>query len=165
MCDYSLMSFPNRLATAGEELVVHRFPGGSKGLAPSADSGHGVVPFPSRRKTSRSLLGEIRSLFSDILASPAPNVSVTAVCIAPGTRLLLRDIPKRLQNEIGVRTVEEVTFTQMTSESFTYRDAVRFRNGREINLQRLEEGQRVRVLNLYSTDASDPKIEFLAPAV
>ena len=165
MCDYSLMSFPNRLATTGEELIVHRFPGGSKGLAPSPDSGDGAAPYPRRRNTSRSLLDEIRSLFSDILPSPAHDVSVMAVCVAPGTRLLLRDIPKRLQNEIGVRTVEEVTFTQMTSECFTYRDALRFRNGREINLQRLEEGQRVRVLNLYSADACDPKIEFLAPAV
>src|SRR5579862_6135877 len=143
MCDYSLMSFPNRLATAGEELVVHRFPGGSKGLAPSADSRHGVLPFPSARKTSWSLLDEIRSVFSDKRASPAHAVPVIAVCIAPGTRLLLRDIPKRLQNEIGIRTVEEVTFTQITSESFTYRDAVRFRNGRALTLQRLDEGQRV----------------------
>jgi hypothetical protein len=44
----------------------------------------------------------------------------------------LRDIPKRLQTEIGVRTVDEVTLTRMTSESFTHHDAVRVRNGREI---------------------------------
>jgi hypothetical protein len=79
--------------------------------------------------------------------------------------LLLRDIPKRLQIEIGVRTVEEVTFTQMTSEPFTHRDAVRFRNGREINLEQLEEGQCVRVLSLYSADASNPKLQFIASAV
>lgn len=165
MCDYSLMSLPNRLATSGEELVVHRFPGGSMGLVSPADSGHGVVPFPVQRKASRFFLHEIRALFADILASPAHQVSLIAVCIAPGTRLLLRDIPKRLQIEIGVRAVEEVTFTQMTSESFTHRDAVRFRNGREISLQRLQEGQRVRVLSLYLADASDPRLQFVASAV
>jgi hypothetical protein len=165
MCDYSLMSLPTRLAMAGEELVVHRFPSGSKGLVSPADSGHGVVPFPMRRKTSRSFLDEIRALFSDMLASPAHDVSVTAVCIAPGTRLLLRDIPKRLQIEIGVCTVEKVTFTQITSESFTHRDAVRFGNGCDINLQRLQEGQRVRVLSLYSANAPDPELQFIATAV
>ena len=142
MCDYSLVSLRSRLAMAGEELVVHRFPRGSKGLAPSADSGPGLVPLPIRRKTSRSFLDEIRALYSLVFAPPAHDVSVTAVCIPPCTRLLLRDIPKRLQIEIGVRTVEEVTFTQMTSEPFTHRDAVRFRNGREINLEQLEEGLR-----------------------
>lgn len=58
------------------------------------------------------------------------------------------DIPEYLQREIDVRRTEEVTFTQITASPFRYRDAVRFRNGREILLQRLEEGQRVRVLSL-----------------
>jgi hypothetical protein len=33
MCDYSLMAVPNRLAQENEELVAHRFPTGSMGLA------------------------------------------------------------------------------------------------------------------------------------
>ena len=37
MCDYSLHGIPNRLAVEGEELVVRRFPTGSKGLASLAD--------------------------------------------------------------------------------------------------------------------------------
>ena len=37
MCDYSLMAVPNRLAQEGEELVAHRFPTGSMGLASPAD--------------------------------------------------------------------------------------------------------------------------------
>jgi hypothetical protein len=32
MCDYSLHGIKNRLAEAGETLVVHRFHTGSKGL-------------------------------------------------------------------------------------------------------------------------------------
>ena len=37
MCDYSLMAVPNRLAQEGEELVTHRFPTGSLGLASPPD--------------------------------------------------------------------------------------------------------------------------------
>ena len=39
MCDYSLHTYPNRLAADGEELVVHRFGAGSLGLASPADLG------------------------------------------------------------------------------------------------------------------------------
>jgi hypothetical protein len=37
MCDYSLHTYPNRLAADGEDLVVHRFGAGSLGLASPAD--------------------------------------------------------------------------------------------------------------------------------
>jgi hypothetical protein len=43
--------------------------------------------------------------------------------------------------------VEAVTFTQITYDAFS-RDAVHFRNGCQIVLQQLQEGQRLRVLNL-----------------
>jgi hypothetical protein len=33
MCDYSLHTFPNRLAADGEDLVVYRFGAESLGLA------------------------------------------------------------------------------------------------------------------------------------
>src|SRR5437899_13064216 len=78
MCDYSLAGLPSRLAVEGEQLVVHRFPTGSLGLA-----------------------------------SPCPSVSrwratkqIPAVCIPPGARLLLRDIPKGLQQQFSVRGTE-----------------------------------------------------------
>jgi hypothetical protein len=38
MCDYSLSHFPNRLAVAGEELVVYRFNTGTLGFAPGRSS-------------------------------------------------------------------------------------------------------------------------------
>jgi hypothetical protein len=69
------------------------------------------------------------------------------------------DIPEYLQREINARRTEEVTFTQLTASPFRYRDAVRFRNGREILLQRLEEGQRVRVLSLSVADFANLAIE------
>jgi hypothetical protein len=65
------------------------------------------------------------------------------------------DIPEYLQREIDVRRTEEVTFTQLRASPFRYRDAIRFRNGREILLQRLQEGQRVRVLSLSVADFAD----------
>jgi hypothetical protein len=64
----------------------------------------------------------------------------------------LRDIPKPLQQRLGVREVEEVTFVEQSLEAFRYRDAVRFPNGREILLQDLHSGQRVEVLSLDSTE-------------
>lgn len=164
MCDYSLMSFPNRLAAEGEELLVHRFSSGAKGLAAVSDLQRAASAFSVRRKSLQSFLDGIGSLLKEIVAAPDNSKSVPAVCIPPGTRLLLRDIPERLQVQVGVRGVEEVTFTQITSDAFSYRDAVHFRNGCELVLQRLQEGQRVRVLNLSSVDAINPEFELLAPA-
>src|SRR2546428_13505042 len=108
MCDYSLAGVPNRLAVEGEELVVHRFTAGTLGLASP--------------NTRRSRLWSKK-------ATPA-------VCIPPGARLLLRDIPVGLQQECAIRDAEDVTFVQQSAEAFMYRDAVRFQNGREILLQR-----------------------------
>ena len=125
MCDYSLAGLPSRLAVEGEQLVVHRFPTGTLGLA-----------------------------------SPCPSLSrwwsakqTSAVCMPPGARLLLRDIPKDLQREFDVQATEEVTFVQLSAEAYEYRDAVRFGNGREVLLQWLRCGQHVEVLSLCSEDS------------
>jgi hypothetical protein len=119
MCDYSLAGVPSRLAVEGEQLVVHRF---------SASLG---------------------------LASPCPPLAQSwyqnatpAVCIAPGARLFLRDIPEELQARFQVGASEEVTFVQLSANAYQYRDAVRFKNGQEILLQKLRCGQRVDVLCL-----------------
>jgi len=122
MCDYSLMGLPTRLAAERENLVVHRFSTGTIGLASPLDL------------TTRGRDG-------------AP-----AVCIPPGTHLLLRDIPLLLRWRLRVDGEEEVTFTQITAEANTHRDAVRFADGREIRLQELSVGQRVRVLGIPSGD-------------
>jgi hypothetical protein len=123
MCDYSLAHFPNRLAVEGEQLVVRRFDTLTMGLAPAGRS------------------------WTEVLFSPC-----LAVCVPPGARLLMRDIPKDLQQRWGVSAVEEVTFVQLSAEAFFHRDAVRFTNGQEILLQRLRCGQRVRVLSLSSVE-------------
>jgi hypothetical protein len=141
MCDYSLMSVPNRLAVCGEELVVHRFEMGSIGFASAADVERAQQPVAADSSQS-SLLGRLKRW----LYPPAPG-QCPAVCVPPGARLLLRDIPEKLQKCLGFESVlQEVTFTQIGVSG--YRDAIRFANGRELLLQRLSVGQRVRVLAL-----------------
>jgi len=135
MCDYSLMSVPNRLAVAGEELVTHRFQSGSIGLA---------SPQPPAKGFWETLK---RSL----------NPPLTpAVCIPPGARLIVHDINANMQREFGVAAVEEVTFTQITASENNYRDAMRFHNGRELRLQELCDGMRVKVVDLCRGEAYDP---------
>lgn len=120
MCDYSLAQVSNRLAVNGDHLVVHRFPTGTIGLR-----------FYRRR-------------LRELLFPP----TVTAVCIPPGARLLLQNVPTRLQQTLGVTSTEEVTFIQRGLEANTHRDGVRFANGHEVLLQELEAGQGATVLSL-----------------
>src|SRR5713101_5884563 len=102
MCEYSLAGVPNRLAVEGEELV-HRFPTGALGL--------------TSLHTSLA-----RGWFSKLWSTRV----TPAVCVPPGTRLLLRDIPSDLQHALRVGAAEEVTFVQQSAEAYQYRDAVRF---------------------------------------
>lgn len=147
MCDYSLMAVPNRLARQGEELAVHRFPTGSLGLASPADLKRAAEPPMPAQKTVWCALKEF--------FNPPKTEAVAAVCIPPGARLQLQDVPVRLQHELNVGAVEDVTFTQLSAAVNSYRDAVRFSNGREIRLQELREGQRVRVLDLSVAEELD----------
>jgi hypothetical protein len=140
MCDYSLMSFPNRLATEGEQLVVYRFYSGSVGLASPADID----------KTRKPAITGYRSLWVGLkewLTADAAR-SVPAVCIPPAARLTLCNIPESFQSEYGVGKEEEVVFQQISAEAESYRDAVRFSNGRLVRLQELHAGQHVTVLDL-----------------
>ena len=146
MCDYSLMSFPNRLAAAGEELVVHRFSSGSLGLASPADLERNNRP----PILHRSLWAVLHDWFTSAEPWQAP-----AVCIPPTARLILHDISERFQSEYRVRPEEEVTFQQLSAEAHTYRDALRFQNGRTVKLQELQEGQRVTVIDLGGTEAGE----------
>src|SRR5689334_9072493 len=147
MCDYSLMNVPNRLAREGEELVVHRFPTGSLGLASPRD----VKCSATKRATTRtSLWARLREFFNPPVVQP-----VAAVCIPPGARLQLQDIPVRLQREAGVGSEAEVRFTQISAAANTYRDAVKFETGREVRLQDMREGQRVKVLDLSGAEELD----------
>ena len=88
MCDYSLAVLPNRLGVEGEDLVVHRFNTGAKGLASPAElrAAEGQADNRPRRGFWRWLKRAIENSW---------NCScVTAVCIPPGARLLAKGIPK-----------------------------------------------------------------------
>jgi hypothetical protein len=138
MCDYSLMGMPNRLANEGEDLIVYRFPTGTIGLTEF------LSPLPQASATvQRGVWARIREF---ICGSPVQ--SQVAVCIPPGTRLLLGDISEGLRRAYKIGSVEEVTFTQFSAAENTHRDAIRLRNGRHISLQQLRAGQRVRILQL-----------------
>jgi len=130
MCDYSLAHFLNRLAVAGEELMVRRFNTGTLGLAPALlQPGAGLSPD-----------------------------SIPAVCVPPGARLLLRDIPERIQQALNVGPLEEVTFVEQSADAFRYRDAVRFGNGRETLVQQLACGQSVFVLRLDGAEGEEGEL-------
>src|SRR4051812_34670777 len=143
MCDYSLMGVPNRLACAGEELVTHRFHTGTIGLTSSNELQRLQHPAPL------TFWATLKDMFDALKTKP-----VCAVCIPPGAQLALREIPESLQRELNIESSENVTFTQVSLQTHSHRDAVIFPNGRTLLLQRLRAGQRLRVLSLSS---SDPK--------
>lgn len=141
MCDYSLMHFPNRLATSGEDLIVHQFVTGCYGL---------VAPTEMCKKENPKRDSEPgRGFFAKLMQflNPPDTGMCHVVCMPPGARLLVRDIPEKLQREFGIEQEEVVTFTQITAATSRFRDAIRFANGGEVLLQRLREGQRVHVLS------------------
>jgi hypothetical protein len=151
MCDYSLMNIRNRLAVSGDELVVHRFQTGSVGLASASDlcKGQDRLKVESNSfwlKLSRYL-------------NPPDAQSPPAICIPPGARLLVRDIPMRLQQEGRLKEMEEAVFSQVTAHVNTFRDAIRFHNGVEILLQNLDEGQRIHVLELSTAEKTAAPLE------
>lgn len=74
---------------------------------------------------------------------PEEKHSIPAVCIPPGASLILHDVPPQVQKALTVGPSKDVTFVQLSGETFTYRDALRFRAGHAVRLQELREGQRL----------------------
>ena len=108
MCDYSLMGIPNRLAVEGEDLVAHTFPSGSVGFASPRD----VCITNPLQAQPQGFWSALKNSFRPAKPNPVP-----AVCVPPGSRLVLQDIPILLQRDVGVGPAEEVTFTQLYSEA------------------------------------------------
>lgn len=131
-----LMALPNCLAVCGEDLVVHRFELGTVGSAASEVCQSGE----SERAASGSYWSKLKRKFSP----PVPS-TCTAFWVPPGARLLVRDFPEPLQRIFSLKgPVHKVRFTQIGTAG--YHDAIPLCNGAELLLQRLIEGQRVRVL-------------------
>jgi len=145
MCDYSLHQYRNRLALVGETLVIYRFPSSTLGLASAADL-QAIADEKANRRRPRFWLAIV-----DFFSAPVGE-KATAVCVPPGAQLRLRDIPEPLRRKLSVRDEEEVVFTQLGAEANRHRDAVRFRSGREVLLQELEQGQRVFVISTFLPD-------------
>ena len=112
------MAVPNRLAQEGEELVAHRFPTGSLGLASPARPETRGIPPPARK----TLLVSSRSSSTH----PRPNPWLRGLHSARRPAGIAGH-PGPLCSMSSVSgPVEEVTFTQISAAVNSYRDAVRF---------------------------------------
>ncbi len=149
MCDYSLHAVPNRLAVEGEQLVTHRFPTSSIGLASPVDLECATRSLDESTGQKRSWWATLKSWLNP---PPLRNEKIAAVCIPPGAHLRMQGIPQDLQKELGVGADEDVVFVELSASAYRYRDGVRFKNGREILLQYLDEGLRMDVLSLASAE-------------
>ena len=144
MCDYSLLSFRNRLAIEGEQLLTYRLPSFSIGLTSPAEIRAAAI---GRREGDCS--GSWWSRLKDWLFTPEPrSKEVAAVCIPPGARLRMVGIPASMQEEFGVGLVEDVKLVALSASEYEYRDAIQFANGRRALLQDIQEGVCFEVVSL-----------------
>ncbi len=150
MCDYSLHYFPTRLAEESEQLCIHMFPTGSKGLVSVNDIQ------PKKLETELGWFGRLRAAFRNLIEIETPD-RVEAVCIPPGAQLVMHDIPVATQRRFGIGDREDVTFVQLSATPFEHRDAIQFGNGRKSLLQDFSEGLRFQVVSLSL--AEDAKVD------
>jgi hypothetical protein len=139
MCDYSLYTVNNRLALESDDLVLHRFDTGSLGFCTWSSFVSWLVP---RKKCG-----------------------LTAVCVPPGARLLVSEVPENARPGFELLELESVVFTQLSERSFAYRDALRLPDGETVLLQKLPEGLRVTVLTLAAEEEALPSGRPLAATV
>jgi hypothetical protein len=153
-----LHGIKNRLAIEGEQLFIHKFHTGSKGLASVTDLKNLEKPAPAPEGAGlwsrfKCWVENQRRWINDDMKRALP-----AVCIPPGARLQVDGIPATMQKQYGVGPRESVTFVQLTAEPFRYRDAIRFNNGQEVLLQKLADGLRMDVMSLsLAEEVLEPK--------
>ena len=145
MCDYSLQGLPNRLAIENEELVTHRFTTGSIGLASPLDIDQCLC---QRRALSA---GSFWTRLKNWMNPPAAG-DLPAVCIPPGTSLIMSKIPEKVRREFALSAREDVTFAQLSAEAFRYRDAIRLASGKYILLQAFPNGVQFEVVALVPAE-------------
>jgi hypothetical protein len=144
MCDYSLNDIRSRAAVEGEPLQVYRFSTGSLGLASPND-------LQPREQKPAGLWQAIKDWLGIEDGPPIP-----CVCVPPGARLILREIPSAFRQKLNVGEEEEVTFVQLPPTPPGYRDGIRFDNGKDLVLQRLPKGLKLDVLTLPGSDELKP---------
>jgi hypothetical protein len=81
-----------------------------------------------------------------------------AICVPADAHLRLEGIGETIQKTCGVGAIEEVVMTRL--ESGPYKDAVKFSNGTEVSLQRLDRGL---TAVLVASDAELIDITDIAP--
>jgi hypothetical protein len=147
MCDYSLTMVPNRLAIEGEELVAHRFQGGSLGLVSCFDYESWL------NQRSRNIWQKFKAWYQSD-GEPTP-----VVYIPPGARLRLDGLPDIFRDQFDLSSWEEATFAQLSAEANQHRDALCFDNNAILSLESLPEGQRMKVLRLCSQEDLEPDLD------
>lgn len=152
MCDYSLYTVKNRLACESDDLVLHRFDTGSLGFCAATEL---------QQELNRSSLARGWSSFMGWVF-PRRQCGLTAVCVPPGARLLVSNVPEKGKPGFELLERASVTFTQLSARSYAYRDALRLPDGEPVLLQKLPEGLRVTVLALAS-DEETPEIPVREP--
>ncbi len=145
MCGCSGTTVPSRLASEGQQLVVHKFLDGSLGLALIADV---------RLNQSRLEQTQRFSFWSRLLRrfQSAPQISkpIPAVSVPTGAHVILKGISGSLQQKYGLEEREGAVFLQGTDETNQY-PVLRFNNGAEIRLPELRAGHSIEVLSLAGT--------------
>jgi hypothetical protein len=152
MCDYSLQGLPNRLAVQGEHLITYRFRTGSIGLA---------APAEIARQAAMRKPGSGWGWWAAVVrcfAGPLPEHDACAVCIPPGARLLMSQIPEGMRMEAGLKAEEYVTFAQLSAEFSAYRDAIRFDDGTKLVLQSIPVNVMFEVLSTGPSEAEDGSV-------
>jgi hypothetical protein len=135
---------PGRLAAQGEQLVVHRFPGGSLGLASVTD-----VRRREPKVNEGGFWQRIRRCFQKADRGSTP---ILPVCVPSGAHLILTGIPGAIQQRYGLEDEEGALFVEAGTGANGHRDELRFNNGVQVRLQELGAGQLVEVLSLAGTN-------------
>ena len=146
MCDYSLYSFENRLADEGEDLTLYKFDSGTLGFVSTSDL--------ARTQIAKMQTGWWNHVTHWLQGKRATRLP--AVCVPPGARLLLTGVPLQVQKSLGVGPDEVVVFAEISSESYSYRDALLLPNGTRVLLQDLPPGIHALVLTTSSEPIADP---------
>lgn len=145
MCK-SLHKTHNRVAEPGEEVILHRFETGTLEFV-SLDELM-TLKTANNIKTRRFW----KALKDCLVHRSSPSVG--AVCIPSGTRLLLTEVPRHVQQSLRIGASELVAFTEVREPTYSYRDALVLQNGTRVLLQDLPQGLLAIVLSV-SPDAEE----------
>jgi hypothetical protein len=137
---------PNRVAEMGEELVLHRFETATLQFA-SLDE---LMRLETAKETK---FRRFWNALKECLVDPS-SASLAAVRIPPGTRLLLTEVPRHVQQSLRISASEIVAFTEVREPSYAYRDALVLQNGTRVLLQDLPQGLHAIILSV-SPDADE----------